>query len=254
MERFELSGRRALITGASSGLGANFAKTLAAAGAHVVLAARRLDRLQSVSDEITGAGGSAEIVSLDVTDDASVMSAFDHIEASDGPATILVNNSGLSRENWLTDMTEDDWDTVMGTNLKGAWRVAQEAARRMIAAETGGSIINISSITAFRPSQMLGAYAPSKAAIQHLTHVMALEWARNGIRVNAIAPGYFSTEINEDFLDTGPAEKMRKRIPLRRFGDLDELSGPLLLLASDAGSYMTGATLIVDGGHLQSAL
>ncbi|MEO1405874.1 MAG: SDR family oxidoreductase [Pseudomonadota bacterium] len=254
MDLFDLSGRRALVTGASSGLGANFAKVLASAGAEVILAARRVDRLEALADSIAQAGGSAFPVPMDVTDEGSILAAFDAIDARGGPATILVNNSGLSRESWLTDMTEADWDTVIGTNLKGAWRVAQETAKRMIAAETGGSVINISSITAFRPAHMLGAYAPSKAAIQHLTHVMALEWARAGIRVNAIAPGYFSTEINNEFLASEPGEKMRKRVPMRRFGELEELSGPLLLLASDAGSYMTGSTLVVDGGHLQSSL
>ncbi|MEM6900089.1 MAG: SDR family oxidoreductase [Pseudomonadota bacterium] len=251
---FNLAGRRALVTGASSGLGANFAKVLAAAGADVILAARRTERLEEVAAEIISSGGTTSVVSMDVTDNESVISAFETIEVSGGSATVLVNNSGMSRENWLTDMEEAEWDLVMDTNLKGAWRVAREAANRMINAGAGGSIINISSITAFRPAHMLGAYAPSKAAIQHLTRVMAIEWARSGIRVNAIAPGYFSTEINADFLASDPGGRMRKRVPMKRFGDLEELNGPLLLLASDAGSYMTGATIVVDGGHLQSAL
>ncbi|MEM9668862.1 MAG: glucose 1-dehydrogenase [Pseudomonadota bacterium] len=254
MNMFDLSGRKALVTGASSGLGITFAKTLATAGAEIVLAARRLDRLEDVAADIVKAGGKATAVELDVTSKESVDAGFDGIEAAGGPASILVNNSGLSSESWLTEMTEETWDTVMDVNLKGAWRVASEAARRMIAASSGGSIINISSITAFRPSQLLGAYAPSKAALQHLTHVMALEWARHNIRVNAIAPGYFKTEINDEFLESDAGEKMRKRVPMRRFGEHVELSGPLLLLASDAGAYMTGATLAVDGGHLQSSL
>jgi len=254
MSLFDLTGRRALVTGASSGLGVLFAKTLAEAGASVVIAARRRDRLEKVAEEIAANGGEAHVVEMDVTDPAKVTSAFDAIDAGGGPATILVNNSGLSREAWLTDLDEETWDLVMDTNLKGAWRVAREAALRMMSAGVGGSIINISSITAFRPAHLLGAYAPSKAAIQHLTHVMAIEWAKSGIRVNAIAPGYFETEINDQFLGTDLGDKMRKRIPMRRFGNLEDLSGPLLLLASDAGAYMTGATLAVDGGHLQSSL
>ncbi len=254
MTIFDLTGRRALVTGASSGLGWAFAKILAKAGAELVLAARRMEKLQALAEEIKAEGGRALAVAMDVTDTQSVQAAFEQIEASGAPADIIVNNSGLSREEWLAKMDEDDWDLVMDTNLKGVWRVAKAGANALIETGKPGSIINIASITAFRPSQTLGAYATSKAAVQHLTHSMALEWARAGIRVNAIAPGYFETEINSDYMKSGAAAAMIKRIPMRRLGAIDELAGPLLLLASDAGAYMTGSVIIVDGGHLQGAL
>lgn len=254
MTMFDLSGQRALVTGASSGLGRDFAKTLATAGAEVIVTARRMDRLEALADEIEAAGGKALPVRMDVTDLASVTAAFARIAQTGGPAGIIINNSGLSREDWLASMSEEDWDLVMDTNLKGVWRVAKAGANALIAAGQSGSVINIASITAFRPSQTIGAYAASKAAVTHLTRVMALEWARFGIRVNAIAPGYIETDINADFMKTGPAQAMIKRMPMRRLGKSHELSGPLLLLASEAGSYMTGAVIPVDGGHLQAAL
>lgn len=254
MTMFDLTGQRALVTGASSGLGWGFAKTLSGAGAEVIVAARRMEKLEILADEIRAAGGKALPVSMDVTDLQSVERAFARIDETGGPAGIIVNNSGLSREDWLVSMDEEDWDLVMDTNLKGVWRVAKAGARALMTAERPGSIINIASITAFRPSQTIGAYAASKAAVTHLTHVMALELARFGVRVNAIAPGYIETDINSDFMKTPPAQAMIKRMPMRRLGQIDELSGPLLLLASEAGSYMTGAVIPVDGGHLQAAL
>jgi NAD(P)-dependent dehydrogenase (short-subunit alcohol dehydrogenase family) len=183
-----------------------------------------------------------------------VIAAFDKILSTGAAADIIVNNSGLSREDWLVKMDEDDWDLVMDTNLKGVWRVAKAGADALMAAGKPGSIINIASITAFRPSHTIGAYATSKAAVRHLTHSMALEWARAGIRVNSIAPGYFETEINADYTKSEAGAAMIKRIPMRRLGYIEELAGPLLLLASDAGAYMTGSVIVVDGGHLQSAL
>lgn len=254
MTMFDLTGRRALITGASSGLGWGFAKVLAEAGAHVFLAARRMERLETLASEIISEGGQADAVSMDVTNLASVEAAFAKIAARGGPADIIVNNSGLSREAWLTKMSEEDWDLVMETNLKGVWRVAKAGANALIDAGKPGSIINISSVTAFRPSHTIGAYATSKAGVTHLTHSMALEWARSGIRVNALAPGYFETEINSDYTKTDAGKAMIKRIPMRRLGNIDELAGPLLLLASDAGAYMTGSVIGVDGGHRQAAL
>ncbi len=254
MDRFSLAGKRALVTGASSGLGTHFAKVLAGAGADLVLAARRRDRLEALAAEIARQGRRADVVVMDVTETASVEAAFAGIAASGPPADIVMNNSGLSREDWIVGMDEADWDLVMETNLKGAWRVAKAAAGALIAADKPGSIINTASITAHRPSQLIGAYAASKAAVLHLTRVMALEWARHGIRVNSLSPGYFETEINNQYLGTEAAEKMVRRIPMRRLGLVDELAGPVLLLASDAGSYITGADLAVDGGHLQSAL
>lgn len=254
MDRFNLAGKRALVTGASSGLGAHFATVLAGAGADLVLAARRRERLEVLADEIRAHGVRADVVIMDVTDAASVDAAFGEIAASGAPADIVMNNSGLSREDWIADMGEEAWDLVMETNLKGAWRVAKTAANALIAAGKPGSIINTASITAHRPSQLIGAYAASKAAIHHLTRVMALEWARHGIRVNSLSPGYFITEINDHFLGTEPADKMIRRIPMRRLGNVEELAGPVLLLASEAGSYMTGTDIVIDGGHLQSAL
>jgi len=251
---FELTGKRALVTGASSGLGAGFARALAVAGAELILAARRMAPLEALASDITEAGGKAVAVAMDVTSAESVDRAFAMIAETGAAADIIVNNSGVSREAWIAEMDEADWDVVMDTNLKGVWRVAKAGAQALMAAGKGGSVINIASITARRSSQTIAAYAASKAGVEHLTRAMALEWARADIRVNAIAPGYFLTDINADFFETDAGEAMRKRIPMRRLGQLQELSGPLLLLASDAGAYMTGATLVVDGGHLQSSL
>lgn len=248
---FDLSGKIALVTGASSGLGAHFAKTLASQGASVVLAARRKDRLEALAEEIKAVGGKALAVTMDVTDTASVEAAFDTAIAELGIPDIIINNSGLSRESWIAKMDEADWDLVMDTNLKGVWRVAKAAANRLMDAGKPGSLINIASITALRVTPTAGAYAASKAAVDHLTRTMAVEFARYGIRVNAIAPGYFLTEINDHFFDTPEGDKMKRRIPMKRIGNIDELTGPLLLLASEAGSYMTGATVVVDGGHTQ---
>jgi NAD(P)-dependent dehydrogenase (short-subunit alcohol dehydrogenase family) len=250
MELFELPGKTAIVTGASGGLGASFARALAKAGAGVVLAARRLEKLEALAGEIESSGGKAIAVEMDVTDPASVEAAFKTIQDTLGtPADIIVNNSGISRDNWFTQMTEEDWRAVMNTNLDGVWRVAKAGANALMEAGKPGSIINIASITALRPQYTIAAYAASKAAVDHLTRVMALESARYGIRVNAIAPGYFKTDINDEFLDS-----MRKRVPMRRFGKHEELAGALLLLASDAGSYMTGSTIVVDGGHVVSTL
>ena len=255
MELFELTGKTAMVTGASGGLGAAFARALAKAGAGVVLAARRLEKLEALAGEIESSGGKALAVEMDVTDPASVEAAFKTVQDKLGaPADIIVNNSGISRDNWFTQMTEEDWRAVMNTNLDGVWRVAKAGANALMEAGKPGSIINIASITALRPQHTIAAYAASKAAVDHLTRVMALESARYGIRVNAIAPGYFKTDINDEFLDSEAGDKMRKRVPMRRFGKHEELAGALLLLASDAGSYMTGSTIVVDGGHVVSTL
>ncbi|MEL6831243.1 MAG: glucose 1-dehydrogenase, partial [Pseudomonadota bacterium] len=252
--RFGLDGKVALVTGASSGLGRHFAKVLAEAGAKVVLAARRLDRLEALADEIRSNGGDALPVALDVTDSASIDAALASTIAHYGqPAQIVVNNSGLSRDSFFTSMSEEDYDLVMDTNAKGVFMVAKTFGAALVKSGLPGSIINIASITALRPSYTLLAYSASKAACEHMTRIMALEMARYGVRVNAIAPGYFETEINDTFLLSEEGGKMLKRVPMRRFGEHDELSGPLLLLASDAGSYMTGTTLVVDGGHVQSS-
>lgn len=253
-EPFRLDEKSALITGASGGLGSHFARTLAAAGARVILAARRLDRLEQLKSDIEAAGGAAHVVELDVTDPNSVDAALDAALARAGSVDILVNNSGVAIGQAAVEISEDDWDRVIDTNLKGAWLMAQAFARRAIAAETGGSIINIASILGRRVAKGVAPYAASKAALEHLTRALALEWARYGIRVNAIAPGYFQTELNQGFLQSDAGQKMIKGIPQRRAGYLEELNGALLLLASDASTYMTGSTLVVDGGHLCSTL
>jgi NAD(P)-dependent dehydrogenase (short-subunit alcohol dehydrogenase family) len=238
------------VTGASSGLGRHFAHVLAGAGADVVVAARRIDRLQQLEQEIRAGGGRALPVALDVTDRASVLRAFDAAEAAAGPVTILLNNAGVPSGSFFTRTSEEEWRDVMAVNLDGVFRVGQEAARRMSARGTGGSIVNIASILGFGAIKSLSAYAASKAAVVSLTKSMALELARERIRVNAIAPGYFSTEINGSFLASEAGKRLLSRVPMDRAGELAELDGPLLLLASDAGAFMTGSVITVDGGHL----
>ncbi|RZL87135.1 MAG: SDR family oxidoreductase [Variovorax sp.] len=252
---FRVDGQRALVTGASSGLGRRFALTLARAGAKVVVVARRADKLAGLVEEIQALGSECAAVSLDVTHAASILACFDEIERwAGGPADIVVNNAGVTVTKALLQHTEEDWDAVVGTNLKGGWMVAQEAARRMVAANKGGSIINIASILGERVAGGVAPYAVSKAGLVQATKAMALELARYDIRVNAILPGYVVTDLNRDFLESDAGEKLRARIPTRRFGQLEHLDGPLLLLASAAGRHMTGAVLAVDGGHLVSSL
>ncbi len=252
---FRLDGRRALVTGASSGLGRRFALTLAAAGAEVIVVARRADKLADLVAQLESMSGRCMAASLDVTDAASVSACFDEIERrSGGAADIVVNNAGVTVTKPVLSQSEDDWDAVVGTNLRGSWRVAQEAARRLVAANRGGSLINIASILGERVAGGVATYAISKAGLVQATKAMALELARHQIRVNAILPGYVVTDLNRDFLESEPGQKLRARIPTRRFGQLEDLDGPLLLLASDAGRHMTGAVLAVDGGHLVSSL
>jgi NAD(P)-dependent dehydrogenase (short-subunit alcohol dehydrogenase family) len=250
----DLSGKVALVTGASSGLGRHFASVLARHGVKVGIGARRVDALRAVADDIRAAGGTASVTSLDVTSAASIANAVQAIEAELGPIDILVNNSGISIVKPVLEQSESDWDAVVDVNLKGAFLVATEVARRMRDAQRGGSIINIESILSFRPAGSIAPYAASKAGLTQLTRSMAMELARFGIRVNGIAPGYFATEINSGFWETEPGRALIKRIPQRRLGELPDLDGPLLLLASDASRYMTGATLVVDGGHVCSSL
>ena len=254
LDRFRLDGRLALVTGASSGLGRHFARTLAAAGATVAVAARREDKLADCVAEIEAAGGKALAVPLDVTDTASVRGCFDSIEARHGTPDLLLNNAGAAVSRPLLEQSEGDWDSVVDTNLKGAWLVAQEGARRMVAAKRPGAIVNIASITGERVAGGVAPYCASKAGLIHLTRAMALELARHGIRVNALAPGYVETELNRDFLASEAGARLMARIPQRRFGRPEDLDGPLLLLASDAGGFVTGSMLSVDGGHLVSTL
>lgn len=253
LHRFRLDGRIVLVTGASSGLGHHFAHVLAGAGAKVAVAARRADKLQALCDSIEANGGEARALTLDVTDSASVRNCFDEL-ASWGAPDVVVNNAGITVTRPLLEQTEEDFDRVMATNLKGCWLVATEAARRMVAAGQGGSIVNVASILGERVAGGVAPYAISKAAVVQSTKAMALELARHRIRVNALLPGYVMTDLNRDFLTGEAGDKLRSRIPSRRFGEPSDLDGPLLLLASDAGAAMSGATVAVDGAHLVSSL
>jgi NAD(P)-dependent dehydrogenase (short-subunit alcohol dehydrogenase family) len=249
---FSLEGRIALVTGASSGLGRHFARVLSGAGARVAVAARRKDRLDELVAEIAADGGTAVAVPLDVTDPASVRAAFDAAEAALGPISVLINNAGVPSNTFFTKLTESDWRSVLDVNLDGVFRVGQEAAKRMAAAGKGGSIVNVSSVLGLGVLKAVAPYAASKAAVIQLTKAMALELARDRIRVNALAPGYVVTELNEEFLSSDGGRKLLSRIPFGRAADPSELDGALLLLASDAGSFITGTTLTVDGGALLS--
>lgn len=250
---FDLSGQTALITGGGTGLGRQFANVLADAGAAVVLCARRVDKLEETAGEINASGGSAMCVPMDITDEDQIAKGFDAAEDFSN-VSILVNNAGTVAEPTLLELEQADWDRVLDTNLKGAWLVAREAARRMIESGTPGSVINIASILGSAVQKGTGPYAASKAALIHMTRVMALEWARYQIRVNAIAPGYFATDMAADFLETDIAQRMIKRIPQRRLGKLEDLSGAVLLLASEASAYMTGTTITIDGGHSMAVI
>jgi NAD(P)-dependent dehydrogenase (short-subunit alcohol dehydrogenase family) len=251
---FALQARHALVTGASSGLGRHFAGVLAAAGAKVTVAARRESALEQTVAVIRGTGAQAQSVRMDVTSASSVEQAFAEAEAQFGPVRILINNAGVTVARPALEMTENDWTSVIDTNLKGAWVVAQHAGRRMIHHAAQGNIVNIASITGLRVAGGIAPYAISKAGVLQMTKALALEWARHGIRVNALAPGYIETELNDAFFSSEAGKALIRRIPQRRLGEARELDSPLLLLASDAGSYMTGSVIAVDGGHLVSGL
>jgi len=252
--RFDLTGQVALVTGAGGGLGSHFAQVLAAAGAHVALAGRTDKTLSASAEAIHAAGGHALVVPMDVSDEASVAAGFDRIEQHLGVVSIAVCNAGVARPAPALELSDTDWQATIDVNLTGCWRIAQATARRLAAAERGGSIINISSILGQRVAGGLAAYAASKGALDQLTRTLALEWAKLGIRVNAIAPGYIETDMNRQFFASEAGQKMLKRIPQKALGQPEDLAGPLLLLASEAGRYMTGSTVVVDGGHLQSSL
>ncbi len=249
-----LQNRVALVTGASSGLGAHFARVLAAHGARVLLAARRVDALEEQKAEIEAAGGRADIVRLDVADGGSVEAAFGAFDAADHRIDIVVNNAGISEAAPALSVTAGDWDRVLDTNLKGVFLVAQAAARRMQADGRGGSIVNVASILGHRVAGNLASYAASKAGVVRLTEALALEWARFGVRVNSLCPGYIETDLNREFFASDAGKALIRRIPQRRLGTPSDLDGALLLLASDAGRYMTGSSITVDGGHLVSSL
>jgi NAD(P)-dependent dehydrogenase (short-subunit alcohol dehydrogenase family) len=248
---FSLRGRVALVTGASSGLGVQFARALADNGAVVALVARRADRLKAVKDEIESKGGKALAIEADVTDRAAMSAAFDAAEKAFGTVTILVNNAGIAQSaRRAVEVTLEEWRKVLSVDLDAVFTNAQEAARRMLAAGKQGSIINIASVLGLGVAKGTAAYAVAKAAVIQTTKALAVELAFKGVRVNAIAPGWFVTEINDDYLRSDAGAAIKRDIPMGRFGKAGDLDGALLLLASDAGSYITGATIVVDGGQV----
>jgi len=257
MTPIDLNGRTALVTGAFSGLGLHFARVLAAHGAKVALAGRRVELGRGVADEIgaeVARPGEVRAYAVDVTDAASVHDAIEQASAELGVPAIVVNNAGTTARAPSLEMTEQDWSGVVDVNLSGVFRVARESARAMTRAGQQGSIINIASIMGLRVRTGIASYVAAKAAVVQLTKALALEWAEHGIRVNAIAPGYFETDMTHGFLQSEAGRAVIARVPQKRVGRLAELDGPLLLLASDASSYMTGTVIPVDGGHLVSTL
>jgi 3-oxoacyl-[acyl-carrier protein] reductase len=247
---FDLSGRVAMVTGASSGLGLRFAEVLAANGAAVALVARRADRLTALQEKIAQAGGRAVAIEADVTDRDAMLRTFDQAEAAFGTVDLLVNNAGVAHSDRAVELPEAEWRRVLDTNLDAVFFWSQEAARRMLAAKKRGAIINIASVLGFGVAKGVVAYAVAKAGVVQLTKALALEWAFRGIRVNAIAPGWFVTEINRDYLTSDEGRRITRDIPVGRFGEDGDLDGTLLLLASDAGRYIAGATVVVDGGQM----
>lgn len=252
----DLSGRVALVTGASSGLGAQFALTLAAAGAAVVLGGRRIERLKTLRAEIEGLGGDAHVVGVDVTDPDSIRSAVAHAETECGAIDILVNNSGVSTTQRIIDVTPEDYDYMMDTNTRGAFFVAQEVGKRMIARAkgaapgtfTGGRIVNIASVGGLKVLGQIGVYCMSKAAVVHMTRAMALEWGRYGINVNALCPGYIDTEINHDHWHTEHGQKLVAMLPRKRVGQPQDLDALIVMLASDQSHFVNGAVIAADDG------
>jgi NAD(P)-dependent dehydrogenase (short-subunit alcohol dehydrogenase family) len=252
----DLSGRVALVTGASSGLGTEFAKTLSRAGAAVVLAGRRLERLKTLRAEIEAQGGDAHVVFLDVTDHASIKSAVAHAETEVGTLDILVNNSGVSATQKLEDVTVEDFDSVMDINTKGAFFVAQEVGKRMLARATGaapgtytgGRIVNIASVAGLKAQNKIGLYCISKAAVIHMTRAMALEWGKHGINVNAICPGYIDTEINHHHWTTDAGQKLMDSLPRKRIGQPQDLNAVLMMLCSNESHFINGSVIRADDG------
>jgi 3-oxoacyl-[acyl-carrier protein] reductase len=250
-DMFNLKGRVALVTGASSGLGAQFAKALADNGAAVALVARRAERLQTLKKDIEAKGGKALAIEADVTDRAAMGRAFDAAEKAFGTVTILINNAGVAMTPaHATEVPPEEWRRVLGTNLDAVFYWAQEGARRMLDAKAKGSIVNIASVLGFGVAKGVAAYATAKAGVVQITKALSLELAFKGVRVNAIAPGWFVTEINDDYLNGEAGAAIKREIPMGRFGNEGDLDGALLLLVSEAGSYITGATIVVDGGQV----
>ena len=252
---FNLEGKVALVTGGGTGVGASIAMALSKAGAKVALAARRVEKLKETEESIIAQGGFAKSFSLDVSSEENVKKCLDSISKEMDEVDILINNAGTTTVGLLDQTEAEDWDMVINTNLRGPWFLAKEWVRRRKERNlTGGNILNISSINGEAPQKGNGVYCVSKAGLSHLTRQMAIECARYGIRVNTLSPGYMRTDINKEFLDSESGKEFIKRVPMRRYGTADEMTGPVLLLVSDAGSYITGTTLIVDGGHLLSTL
>jgi 3-oxoacyl-[acyl-carrier protein] reductase len=250
-DMFSLTGRVALVTGASSGLGVQFARALADNGAAVALVARRADRLEALKKEIEEKGGKALAIEADVTDRVAMSRAFDETEKAFGTVTVLVNNAGVVQAAArATDVTPEEWRRVLSVDVDAVFYWAQEAARRMLAGKKQGAIVNTASVLGFSVAKGVAAYATAKAAVVQITKSLALELAFRGVRVNAIAPGWFVTEINDKYLESEAGAAIKRDIPMGRFGEAGELDGALLLLTSDAGSYITGATIVVDGGQL----
>jgi NAD(P)-dependent dehydrogenase (short-subunit alcohol dehydrogenase family) len=251
---FSVIDKHILITGASSGLGEHFARTLCERGARLSLTARRIDRLQKIVDDTRTANGKAQAISMDVSDSKSVSSGFEEAKNHFGAVDVVINNAGTAGRGPSVDLLEEEWLRIIDANLNGAWFVAQQAGKQMIESGKGGSIINIASIMAYRQKEGLAAYCSSKAAVNHLTHVLALEWATHNIRVNSIAPGYIHSEMTDALLASEAGKKMIANTPQQRAGNPEDLDGALLLLCSDASSFMTGSTITVDGGHMQTSL
>ena len=251
---FDLTGEVVLVTGASSGIGRHLAELLAAAGAKVALAARRVDQLAELARDIAAAGGESLPIACDVTRSDSVAAAVTKAETDFGALTILVNNAGVVVSKPLFEHTEADWDYVVDTNLKGAWLAAREFAHHLVGLKRPGRIINISSVLGYRTIGRVPAYCAAKAGLTHLTHVLAMELARYGILVNALAPGYVETDFNRAFFQTEAGKALISRIPVKRLGQTEDLDGALLFLASPASAYVTGAVIAVDGGHGVAAI
>ncbi|PHS73343.1 MAG: 2-deoxy-D-gluconate 3-dehydrogenase [Cycloclasticus sp.] len=270
LDLYDLTSRHILITGASSGLGQHAAHLFSSRGANLTLAARRGDRLDAlarelrtirqtsrfnaIADDLCAHNAQICVVEMDVCNEESVANGFAASIKSLGVPDVVLNNAGVAHTASALKTEKSDWERVMDTNLKGVWFVAREAALRMTEAQIKGSIINVASILGMRVAGGVSAYATSKAAVIQLTKSLALEWARHDIRVNALAPGYMETELNREFFATAAGKELIKRVPQRRLGNLSELDGPMLLLASDTSSYMTGSIIAVDGGHLVSSL